>query len=581
MVNCSAWGPGPTRHTPLATDESSNGPSELRLRVIEAILSATRTQMSIRSVKPSPTLVRSYLIHLTCALAAMAATPTTRAAAQASGAPSPVTARVRAYRAAHDVEILKELVDLLAIPNLASDSINIRRNAGTVRQMLERRGIAARLLDSPSGGPPAVFGELRVPGATRTVMLYAHYDGQPVDTTQWITPPWRPVLRDKLHTAGGQPIAMPTTPGSVQGEWRLYARSAGDDKSPIIAMLTAIDALRATNQPLSVNVKFFFEGEEEAGSGHLRPLLERYRDLLSADVWLFGDGPVHQSRRQQVVFGVRGVTGAELTVYGPTRALHSGHYGNWAPNPIVLLSSLITSMRNDDGRILIANFYDDVTPISVADRRALRTVPSVDSALRRELGLGATEASNAALMERIMLPALNLRGFQSGQTGATASNTINSEAHASIDFRLVPRQTPARIRELVERHVRAQGFFVVDRDPTAAERMAHAKIVKITWESGYPATRTPMDAPVSLAVIGAVNSAIGGNVVTVPTLGGSLPMFTFEEVLHAPLIVLPIVNHDNNQHAANENLRLQNLFDGIEVYAGVLARLGEVWKVRS
>jgi acetylornithine deacetylase/succinyl-diaminopimelate desuccinylase-like protein len=360
----------------------------------------------------------------------------------------------------------------------------------------------------------------------------------------------------------------------------LYARSSGDDKSPIVAMLTAIDALRAARAPLSVNVKFFFEGEEEAGSGHLRPLLERYADLLRADVWLFGDGPVHQSRRQQVVFGVRGVTGVELTVYGPARALHSGHYGNWAPNPIVLLSHLIASMRTDDGRITIAHFSDDVLPIPDTDRQALRSIPAVDSALRVEFQLAATEANGASLMERIMLPALNLRGIRGGQVGATASNTINTEARASIDFRLVPNQTPQRVRALVETHARAQGFWLTNHDPSPEERRAHSKILKMEWESGYPATRTSMSLPVSRAVIQSVEEAIGGPVITVPTLGGSLPMHEFAEVLRTPLIVLPIVNHDNNQHAANENLRLQNLFDGIEVYAGVLSRMGELWGVR-
>lgn len=481
--------------------------------------------------------------------------------------------QIRTYRQAHDVEIVRELAELLAIPNLASDPAGIRRNAAHLRTMLERRGIATRLLESPAGGPPAVFGELRTPGATRTVTFYAHYDGQPVDTSEWVTPPWSPVLRDRLHGEGGRVIPIPTTPGSVQGEWRLYARSAGDDKSPIVAMLAAIDALRANRTPLTVNLKFFLEGEEEAGSGHLRPLLERHADLLKADVWLFGDGPVHQSRRQQIVFGVRGVTGLEMTVYGPGRALHSGHYGNWAPNPIVLLANLVASMRNDDGRITIAGFGDDVAPATDADRQALRTIPAVDSSLRHELQLAGTEGGNAPLMERILLPALNLRGFEGGHVGAFASNTISTEARASIDFRLVPDQTPQRIRQLVEAHARSQGFWVTDHDPTPAERRAHARIVKMTWEAGYPATRASMDSPIARALVSAVQEALDYPVVRVPILGGSLPMYTFEEMLRVPLIVLPIVNHDNSQHASNENLRLQNLFDGMEVYAMVLARL--------
>jgi len=500
------------------------------------------------------------------------------ASAAQAPTPSALRASVHSYTKAHDVEIVHELSDFLAIPNLATDTPNIRRNAERLLAMMTARGITGRLLESPSGGPPAVYGELRTPGAKKTVVFYAHYDGQPVDTTQWATPPWRPVLRDKPLDASGQAIAIPATAGSIQNEWRLYARSASDDKAPIVAMLAALDALRAANISPSVNLKFFFEGEEEAGSGHLKELLERNAALLNADAWLFGDGPVHQSRRQQIVFGVRGVTGAELTVYGPSHGLHSGHYGNWAPNPVTLLANLVASMRNDDGRILIKDFYADVAPITPAERHALAAIPAIDSAMRVEVQLGATEAKGAPLVERIMLPALNLRGIRGGGVGATASNTIPTDATASIDFRLVPRQTPEHIKALVEAHAKARGYYVVDHTPTPAERMAHDRILKMTWEAGYPATRVSMDSPLSRAVIRATQEALDAPIVALPTLGGSLPMYTFESVLHAPLIVLPIVNHDNNQHAANENLRMQNLFDGIVVYAGVVARIGEYWR---
>jgi acetylornithine deacetylase/succinyl-diaminopimelate desuccinylase-like protein len=486
-------------------------------------------------------------------------------------------ARIRTYRSDHDTSIVRELREFVAIPNVASDAANIRRNAERLRGMLAARGVTARLLESPQGGSPVVYGELVSPGATKTVVFYAHYDGQPVDTTQWTSPPWSPVLLDKPLEAGGRPVATPASVGHMEGEWRLYGRSASDDKAPIVAMLTAIDALRAAGVRPSVNLKLFFEGEEEAGSTHLESILERNATLLRADAWLFGDGPVHQSRRQQVVFGVRGATGAEITLYGPSHALHSGHYGNWAPNPVTMLANLIATMRNDDGRILIAHFYDDVAPITPAERRALANIPSVDSAMRVETQLGATEAKNAALVERIMLPALNLRGIRGGAVGATASNAIPTEATASIDLRLVPRQTPEHVRQLVEAHLRARGYTIVDHTPTPDERMRHARVAKVTWESGYAPTRVPMDSPLSQAVLRATQEAVGGPVVALPTLGGSLPMYTFEKVLHAPLIVLPIVNHDNNQHAANENVRLQNLFDGIDVYGGVLARLGTYW----
>jgi acetylornithine deacetylase/succinyl-diaminopimelate desuccinylase-like protein len=264
-------------------------------------------------------------------------------------------------------------------------------------------------------------------------------------------------------------------------------------------------------------------------------------------------------------------------VYGPSRALHSGHYGNWAPNPIVLLSNLVASMRDDDGHIRIAGFYDDVAPITTAERRALATVPAADSGLRAELHLAHTEAHDALLADRIMLPALNLRGFQAGNVGALAANAIPTMARASIDIRLVPRETPEHVRQLVEAHARAQGYHVVHAEPTAEERGRYAKIVWMDWEPGYPSLRTSMSLPVSRAFVHAVELALAGPVIQVPTLGGSLDAHAFDQVLHTPLVFLPIANHDDNQHAANENLRLQNLWDGIELFGGVMAELGHTW----
>lgn len=476
----------------------------------------------------------------------------------AQGNSDAVTIRsaARAYRAAHEPAILGEFTDLLAIPNLASDSTNIRRNANRLIDMLKRRGVTARLLEV-EGSPPAVLGELKTPGATRTLVLYAHYDGQPVDPSQWVTPPWTPTLRGD----------------------RIYARSAGDDKGSIIAMLTALDALTAAKIRPSVNLKFFFEGEEEAGSPHLQKMLERHRDALRGDAWLFCDGPNHQSGQQQVQLGVRGVTGLDLTVYGPTRPLHSGHYGNWAPNPGAMIANLIASMRDDDGRIRIAHFYDDVRPISGSEKKAINAIPPVDVELRRSLGLAHSEAKDAPLAERIMLPALNVRGIRVGAVGDQAANVISIEARASFDFRLVPNQTPQRVRELVNAHLTRQGYFVTADTVTMAMRLAHSKVARVRWSvGGYQASRAAMDEPFARAVVRAVGDGLGKEPLLLPTMGGSLPLYLFEQVLRTPIIVLPIANFDDNQHAANENLRIQNLWDGIEVFAGVIGRLGAYWK---
>lgn len=479
---------------------------------------------------------------------------------------------VRAWRSAHQAPVVRELAEFLALPNLASDADGIRRNALHARTMLERRGITTRLLESP-GSPPAVYGELAVPGARRTVMVYAHYDGQPVDPAAWTTPPWTPVLRDG-PLPEGKPVDL-ASPGAIGPEWRLYGRSASDDKAPIVAAAAALDALRASGQAPSVNLKFFLEGEEEAGSPHLRAMLAAHRDLLRADLWLLCDGPVHQTRRPLVFFGVRGVTGVELTLYGPARALHSGHYGNWAPNPAVELAHLLASLRDDAGRIRVAGFGDDVRPLSDAERAALRSVPPVEDELRAALALGRTEGE-VALAEAILRPALNVRGLASGRVGEAAANAIPTEARASIDFRLVPDQTPQGVRARLEAHLRGLGYHVVHDAPDAGTRRAHARLVRLEWGPGYPAARTPLDHPAAQALVRVLEQG-GPPVVRLPTLGGSVPMNVFGEVLGAPVVGLPIANHDNNQHAADENVRLQNLWDGIEAFAVVFARLGASW----
>ena len=481
--------------------------------------------------------------------------------------------KVRDWRGANEVAILRDLTDLLAIPNLASDDANIRRNAAHIRELLERRGIRTQLLEY--GGPPAVYGELRAPSATRTVMVYAHYDGQPVNAAEWASPPWTPTLRDGPLDSNAREIPLSSVKAPIPGEWRLFARSSSDDKSPLVAVLAAIDALRSSRIPLSVNVKFFLEGEEEAGSPHLTAALQKYDQLLQADAWLLCDGPVHQTRRMLVDFGVRGVLGLEMTVYGPSRVLHSGHYGNWAPNPAAMLTRLLASMRDDEARILIAGFADAVRPPGDSELRAIAAAPVVDDALRRELALGRTEGGGDRVELTHMRPALNIRGLAAGAVGAGAANGIPTAARASIDFRLVPGLVPATVRELTEAHIRAQGYHVVYDEPDAETRRRYPRVIKLEWESGYPAYRTDMDLPVSRAAIKVVGDAVGEPPVVLPTLGGSLPVHLFAE--RAPLVGLPIVNHDNNQHAANENLRLQNLWDGIEIFAALLARLGTEW----
>ena len=490
--------------------------------------------------------------------------------APAAAAPAEGVAAAQDYAAENGAEIVADFVDLLKIPNDAADAENIRLNARMIQRVFERRGFDVELLEHENA-PPLIYGRLDAPNAERTIAIYVHYDGQPTEDANWTHPPFEPVLYSRAMPDGGEIIPFPVKGDAIDPDWRLYARSASDDKAPIIALAAALDALKAAELARTSNIVLVFDGEEERGSDHLDDYLAAHGEKFAdVDLWLFCDGPTHQSGRPQLVFGVRGVAGLEVTVYGPDRGLHSGHYGNWAPGPGWRLARLLASMKDDAGRVLVKDFYKSAEPLSAADRAAIAATPPVDDMLRETFGLAATEAGDAPLAERIMAPALNLKGLKSAEVGAQARNIIPPTATASIGLRLVKGNEPEAMIDLVEDHIARQGYHVVRNDPDRETRLAHPLIAKITREGGYRAVRSAMDGPQAEALIDALKAAAGNDLILAPSLGGTLPLYIFEDVSDAPIIILPIANFDNNQHSADENIRLGNLFYGIEAYAAVL-----------
>jgi acetylornithine deacetylase/succinyl-diaminopimelate desuccinylase-like protein len=485
-------------------------------------------------------------------------------------ASSPAAASPESWVEANRSALLVEYVNLLAIPNVASDTPNIRRNAEHISAMMQRRGLSPRLLESEDGkSPPLVYGEWLVPGAERTLILYAHYDGQPVTAEDWtVTKPFEPLLLSARHDKGGKPLSVWITEREVDPNWRIYGRSASDDKAGVMAILAAVDALKAEGKRPAFNLKILFEGEEEAGSPNLAALLRRHKTTLASDGWVIIDGPAHQSGPPQLALGVRGDVNAEVTVYGPSRPLHSGHYGNWAPNPAMMLAELLASMKDETGRVTIAGWYDDVVPLTEAERRAIGEVPVADEALKTDLALGSTEGGGARLTELIHLPSLNINGMRSADVGANSRNVIPATATAALDLRLVLGNTPDRQVEKLVRHIRAQGYEVFDRDPTAEERQRFARVARVTPTPGYPAERTSIDHPLARDVAAALRKH--GAIVLLPTMGGSLPLYLIRQELGVPNVSVALWNHDNNQHAEDENIRLANLWNGIAAIAAVM-----------
>ncbi len=481
--------------------------------------------------------------------------------------------RVRQYRQAHETVLMDEYRQFLAIPNVSADSVNIRKNAEFILQMMKQRGIPAQLLDGiVPGTTPAVFGEVRVPGATKTLTFYAHYDGQPVNPKQWAEglESFKPIFITAPTEQGGTIVTTYKSGDAINPSWRLSGRGSADDKAGVMTILNAYDALVKSNVKPTANLKFFFEGEEEVGSTHLGDIFQKHQEKLQSDLWIIADGPRHVSGKKIVQFGVRGDVNLHLTVFGAKRPLHSGNYGNWAPNPAQRLVNLLASMKDDEGHVLIKGYYDDVTPLTAREKQAMTAVPNMEAALKKELGIARPDGAGAPFMDLMMIPTLNINGIQSANVGAMAGNIIPTKAEAVLDLRMVRGNDVTRQIERVKEHIRAQGYQILDHDPTDAERQQYPKLIKIKAGTGYNAQRTSMDLPIAQEVIKAVQATATEPIVLLPSAGGSLPLYLFEKVLKANVISVPVVNYDNNQHAENENVQVQYLWEGIEMMAAIM-----------
>ena len=466
--------------------------------------------------------------------------------------PADLRRSVGEYVVQHEKRIVGELLELLAIPNVAADRANIRRNAEHLHGLLARHGLRAEILDTT--GNPLVYGALDVPGATRTILFYCHYDGQPVDPAKWNQPdPFTPIVRGEGREA------------------RIYARSAADDKSPIVALLAALDALKAAGLAPSSNVRIILDGEEEASSPSLVPAITRYRDRLRADVMVILDGPAHSSGRPTLVYGARGVATLDLTVFGPRSGVHSGNYGNWIPNPAMRLASLLASFKDDDGRVRVAGYYDGLAPLTPEERAMLDAVPEDGPRMLETFGVAAPERGYPRLQDALQHPTLNIRGMASAFVGAGARTIVPDRATAALDLRLVKETPAADLVSKIRQHIETQGFHIVEGEPDAATRAKYGKLARLTMNAPVMnAFRTPASNPHAKAILASMTRTFGAPPVQLRTLGGSVPIAPFIEALDFPALLVPIVNFDNNQHEENENLRLGAFFDGIVTIAAVL-----------
>jgi acetylornithine deacetylase/succinyl-diaminopimelate desuccinylase-like protein len=488
----------------------------------------------------------------------------------AQAATADVKAAAKTYVEANQGKIVRELVEALSIPNVAADRANARKKAEKLVGTLERRGFTASLLETE--GNPLVFGERTVEGASRTILYYIHYDGQPVNPALWKQEsPWKPILRDGRMEDGAKEIPGLDRLDRFEPDWRIYARSASDDTSPAIALMAAIDALDAAGIAFTSNVKVILDGEEEAGSPSLVPAIQRYRETLKADLMLILDGPIHPSNRPTLVYGARGNLTVNLTVYGPKFSLHSGHYGNWIPNPGIRLAQLLATMKDDRGRVVIPGFYDGIR-LTAEDRKVLSAVPDDEAALLALFGVSEPDLVGESLQEALQYPSLNVRGLESAYVGAQARTIIPDHATAAIDVRLVKETEGAALLAKIRTHVENQGYHLVESDPDDETRARYPKIARLESPraGGTSAYRTEIDDPQARALADGLMRMLDEEPVRIRTSGGTVPIAPFIEALGFPAVSVPTVNFDNNQHGENENLRLGHFFRAVAILAVTL-----------
>lgn len=462
----------------------------------------------------------------------------------------------------------REYLALLALPNDAINPPDIQRNVAFLERAFRKRGFVTRRLDH--GGKPMLYAEWPKPApGAKTVLYYMHLDGQPVVGREWSQPsPWKPVVKRRNGSGAWEVVRSDSLfAPALDPELRVFARSASDDKAPIMMFLAAFDGLRQLGADPAIHVKVLLDSEEEKGSPSIRAVVQAHKDLLACDALVIHDGPRHQSERPTIVFGNRGFAHVTLVVYGPKQPLHSGHFGNYVPNPAVRLARLLASMKDDQGRVTVPGYYAR-TRLSAAEQQILAETGDDEAAIRRRAGIKAAERVGANLQEALQYPSLNVRGLAAASVGDQASNVIPHQAVADLDLRTTPEAPPDYLFGLIRNHLQAQGYHLVNGPPTDEDRAAYDKLATLTMDAGSHAVRTPLDAPLGTWAYAALQQ--GGKPVRIRMMGGSVPTDSLVDVLGAPFVIVPLVNGDNNQHTFDENMRVGHYVEGIRAIAGML-----------
>lgn len=464
------------------------------------------------------------------------------------------------------VKTLYDLKDFIALPNDAAKPDDIGINLRWLTKRFSELGFNTILLESET--VPSFFATLPMKPELPTVLFYMHFDGQAVEKSKWDQKnPYEMVLKSNTNGRWST-LAFDTLKTKFDEKWRVFGRSVSDDKGPIVMFLNAFEWIKKENITLAFNIKVILDGEEEQSSPSLAKLVKTYKELLEADLLIINDGPVHDSQQPTLVFGARGITTVTLTAYGPNKPLHSGHYGNYIPNPNFIMARALTSLKDKNGKVLIPGFYDGIT-LDDQTKSLLKEFPVNQAKMLADLGVAKPETVGDTYQESLQFPSLNVRGMQSAWVGDDARTVVPDKTIAEIDIRLVPESDGKRLLELFKKHLQSQGFYITENEPTVEERQKFPDIIRFEAGSIMPAFRTPIDNPYTTWLTQVLNQHSDEKVIKVRISGGTVPIAPFVNELKIPAITVPMVNPDNNQHSPNENLELKQVLYGLKTFYGL------------
>ncbi|TLP80226.1 M20/M25/M40 family metallo-hydrolase [Maribacter sp. ACAM166] len=460
-----------------------------------------------------------------------------------------------------------ELHEFFSLPNDAYNPEEIEPNVKWCEVAFAKRGFKTQRLETET--VPLLLATRNFPNAKKTVLVYLQVDGQPVDTLKWNQPdPYIPALKKKNETGNWEIIDWNNLDGDIDPDWRIFSRSASDARGPNMMFLKAMDIINDLNIKPNVNLKVIMDFEEELGSPRLPKAVVDYKNDLGADMLVIFDGPRHLSNEPTLSYGARGIATISLEVFGPRTPLHSGNYGNYAPNPAVKLSQLLATMWHEDGRVAIPGWYDGIT-ITDEVKAILRQVPDDEDQIQKDFGIASTDNIGTNFQEAIQYPALGILGLESAWVGNKTRTIIPATAIAEMNIRLVRETKGERMVKLLKDHIINQDYYLVDEKPTEEERMTHEKIARFNSEISYGAFRTDFDTEIGAWLRKGMKSAFNKDPIQIRTMGGSIPISPFVITLGLPAVAVPTVNPDNNQHSPNENIRLGNYIEGIKTITAI------------